>query len=143
VDPETVRLKVGGDKHLRGFYPVEPAQGGDDLLGKKMGIDDQVRRLGGQQVNERPQTHFFQLYSERLPGIGGGRPWPVHQVVEEAKHRRGQVDQVQVDVAVAMSKRRGRHAQNIDVPDDRLRQHFVKGKLDSFRSAHVPGADGR
>ncbi len=127
IDPEAMRLEIGGRRHLRQRQLFLAAQRGDDLGGQEMRIDNQIPRLFRHQLDELAQVQFLNGQSQPICAVLAGTARLIHQIVEVTQNVRCLVDEIEIKLAVETSKRRVGQFENIDVTHRRIRDDFTQG----------------
>src|SRR5207302_811004 len=98
-DPEAVGFEISRDGDLGRGEAAVALHAGNDLGGEEMGVDDDVPRLGGEQVGELVEVQLFKRQAEAV-AAGMRAAGLVEQVIDVAEDVGGLVDEVEVGGAV-------------------------------------------
>ena len=104
IDPEPMRLEVGGDGQVRRVDFLLVPECGDHFRRQEVRVDDDIPTPAPQEPEELPKVELFDHVTEPV-ALLSGRGFAVHQVVEVAQHVRRPVHQVQVGLGVERAGR--------------------------------------
>ena len=143
VDPQPMRLEIGGHGDLRHRHFVLLAQGRDDLGRQEMRVDDQVPLLALEEANQLAEVELFQGEAEAVAAVLAGPAGLIEQVVEIAEDVRRVVDQVKVSPAIDPAKQGVGQLEDVLIAHGGRGQHLAQGQLDRLGGPEMAGTDGR